>query len=148
MTRPLAVIAILAIASPAFAVGEVFQLGTKGVEYCKNPDEIIKLSSKNAIPLWGRIDSDDQITVSLDSQFDPARSFSVPVRAHQTGKSVVFIGGDVMVFADLSVGMMAIQAKAKIDKNTGELKSIKARFIESGMFFADCDSAGTLSGKR
>ena len=148
MRRLLATLAVVAVASPALAVGEVFQLGTKGVEYCKNPDEIIKLSSKNAIPLWARIDSDTQITVSLDSLFDPALSFPVPVRAHHTGKSVVFIGGDMFVFADLSVGMMSIHAKGKVDKNTGELKSIKARFIENGMFFADCDSAGTLSGRR
>jgi hypothetical protein len=123
-----------------FAAGEVFKLESSGTEYCGHFN-VTKFSAKTDIDLWVRIDSTEQLTVSLSPYFEADLSFPLFGQTYDvaSGKSA-FIGG--VAFDDGSY--VTIQGTASWDKNTGAVKGLSGTFIQDSVFWIGCFSSGKV----
>jgi hypothetical protein len=128
----------------AFAIGEVFKIETSGTEYCGDFNAT-RFNAGNNIDLWVQIVSENELSVSLTSTFDPDWTFPMFGYFYLTGStSGAFVGG--VLFQD---GAFAtIQGTAKFDRRTGAVGSLSGEFIQSGVFFEGCFSAGKFKSQR
>ena len=77
----------------ANAIGEIFQLKTRGIEYC-GPFDFERLTPKTSLPLWLRVDSDTQLTISVTSNFADGCTFPLDGVFYQTkATKAAFVGG-------------------------------------------------------
>jgi hypothetical protein len=137
----IATLCLIAMPLPALAVGEVFRVNTSGTEYCGDFDAQ-KFNSKSAVPLWVRIDSDTQITVSLSAGFLPDTTFPMFGYFYQTkANSAAFVAG--VAFEDGAY--VTLQGSAKIDTNTGEVTQLRGVFIQNSVIYVGCFSSGAFS---
>ena len=138
-------IVIVGSSNSANAIGEIFALETKGTEYCGHFD-FGKFNKKNDVPMWVRVDSENQITVSLTAGFDNGTTFPMFGFFYQTKNNAsAFIGG--VEFLD---GAFAtIQGTAKIEKGGVSITSMKGTFVQSGIVWDGCFSSGKFkTGRR
>jgi len=138
------VVQVLCWPIPGFAFNEVFQIGVKEAEY-RGDFDFDKLTRKNAIPLWVRVDSNTQLTVSLTSNFQSGTTFPLLGFFYFTkAKSAALIAS--VSFSDGSY--MAVQGTANFDKRTGRIRQIRGIFVQSGVFTAGCFSSGRFKAKQ
>jgi hypothetical protein len=128
----------------ALAAGEVFKIETSGTEYCGDFDSA-RFNAGNNIDLWVQIVSENELSVSLTPNFDPNWTFPMFGYFYLTGStSGAFVGG--VLFQDSAFA--TIQGTAKFDRRTGAVASLSGEFIQSGVFFDGCFSAGKFKSQR
>ena len=130
---------ITLLAGPAWAIGEVFQLQVTGTEYCGDFDSL-KLNKKTALPLWLRIESDTEFTVSTTPNFDAGTTFPLFGFFYLSKKGADLIGGAVFP----NGAFATVQASARFDKKTGLVRSLRGTFVQSEVFVAGCFSSGRV----
>jgi len=128
----------------SLAFGETFRIDTSGTEYCGHLD-YARFSGRNALPLWIRLDSANQVTVSLTPNFDPDWTFPMFGYFYATGNSAAsFVAG--ILFADGAYA--TIQGQARIDRNSGLVTQLRGVFIQNSLIYAGCFSSGQFRSAR
>ena len=137
-------ICLVLIPGGAQAFGETFRIETSGTEYCGDLDST-KFSARDAVPLWVRLDSATQITVSLTSTFTSGTTFPMVGRYYlKDGRSAELIAG--VLFEDDSYA--SIEANAKFDSRTGVATQLSGVFIQNSVIHAGCFSSGKFKSAR
>ena len=134
----------LTASSDAAAFGDVFRIDVTGNEYCGDFLNL-KLKPSNSIPLWGRVESPTQLTVSLTSSFQDGTTFPL------FGFFYVVKAGKATLIATVTFeggAYMTIQGEVQLDKKTGVLKSMKGTFIQSEVFTDGCFSSGEFKTSK
>ena len=141
------VVSLLAIPTQAFAWGEIFQLKINGWENCTD-GRATRLNTRTAVPLWVRLDSAEQWSVSQspgfpDNEFETFQIFIEAVAAdHKRNKnaffgSALFEGGYVVMSGDLHW-----------DTRSQRWKALRGTFNQIGMFDFECWSSGKISTSK
>ncbi len=134
-------ISLFSLSNPASAFGEIFEVRTRGIEYCGDFNEQ-RFSSSTGVPLWVRVDSDTRLTVSLTPNFAGGTTFPMYGYFYQTRTTkAAFIAG-VHFEGD---AFATIQGDATFDRNTGLVKSLKGIFVQNSVLYEGCFSSGKFS---
>src|ERR671919_791895 len=101
----------------AFGLGEIFKIETGGTEFCGDFD-FDEFNPKNNVDLWVEVVSEEELLVSLTSNFAPGTTFPM------------------------------FRGTARLNRNTGAVASLTGTFIQSGVFETGCFSTGTFTSNR
>lgn len=122
---------------------EIFKIEPTGIEYCGDFDNTKFKADKNT-DMWVAIVADNEILVSLTSDFETNTTFSMVGRFYLTDQTTAaFVGG--VMFAN---GAFAtIQGTARLDK-LGAVTSLTGTFVQSGLLAENCFSTGKFTSKK
>ena len=144
----LALIAMMA-AAPSFGVtvddGGIFKIEATGFESCGDFARQ-RISKRNNVDLWMRVDNVNQLTLSFTPTFDEDKTFPMFGRSYIRNRNFAdFVGA--VYFEDGS--WAAISGAAQLNKKTGLVIRLAGRYVQDGVLFSECFSSGKFkSGKR
>ena len=124
----------------AWAFGEIFKLETKGTDYCGDFDAT-NFDFGEGVPLWVRVDSDTELTLSMTPGFELESTFVMTGKNYaRTSTGGAFVGS--VLFED---GSWATIRGKWFSDTAGTLTKLKGKFIENMVFSDDCFSIGKFN---
>ncbi len=124
----------------AWAFGEIFKLETKGTDYCGDFDAT-NFDFGEGVPLWVRVDSDTELTISVTPRFELESTFVLTGKNYaRTPTDGAFVGG--ILFEE---GSWATIRGKWFSDTAGTLTKLKGKFIENMVFSDDCFSIGKFN---
>src|SRR5919106_2420744 len=127
-----------------FGLGEIFKIETTGSEFCGNFD-VDPFGPRNNVDLWVQVVSEEELLVSLTSNFAPGTTFPMFGVTYLTSNTTAAFVANVL-FVDESFA--TIRGTAQLNRNTGAVTSLKGTFIQNGVLETGCFSTGTFTSKR